>query len=72
MIFTRCFSGHGHTRALTIERAASGWVAREQDDGSTRTSVIRDWGHVEMTMALFELKASGLRDEGWLEITTGA
>ena len=47
---------------------APGWVAREQDDRATRTSMIRDWRQVEATMALFELKASALRNEGWLEI----
>ena len=69
MIFTRRFIVQGHTRSFTIEHATSGWVAREEDDSSTRTSAIRDWGHVEMTMALFELKASGLRNEGWREIS---
>ena len=49
-----------------------GWVAREQDDRATHTSMIRDWRHVEATMALFELKASALRNEGWLEIAPSA
>ena len=71
MIFTKMFAAQGQTRAFTIEHAESGWVAREQHDRSTRTSVIRDWRHVEATMALFELKASALRSEGWAEISTG-
>ena len=70
MIFTRRFAAQGQTRAFTIEHAESGWVAREQDDRSTRTSVIRDWRHVEATIAIFELKASALRNEGWAEIST--
>ena len=72
MIFTKRLAGQGHTRAFTIEHVKSGWVAREQDDNSTRVSVIRDWSHVEATMALFELKASVLRSEGWSEIPTSA
>ena len=73
MIFTKRLAGQGHTRQFTIERhTASGWVAREQDDRATRTSVIRDWRHVEATIALFELKASALRDEGWAEIAPGS
>ena len=73
MIFAKRFAAEGHTRQFTIEHAHSGWVARvEQDDRSTRTSLIRDWGHVEATIALFELKASALRDEGWAEISTSA
>ena len=69
MIFAKRLAGQGHTRLFTIEHhVASGWVAREQDDRATRTSLIRDWRHVEATMALFELKASALRNEGWLEI----
>jgi hypothetical protein len=68
MIFTKRFVAQGQTREFTIEHATSGWVAREQHDLSTRTSLIRDWRHVEATMALFELKASALRNEGWSEI----
>jgi hypothetical protein len=73
MIFTRRLAARGQTCEFTIEHAAaSGWVAREQHDRSTRTSVIRDWRHVEATMALFELKASALRNEGWAELPTNA
>lgn len=70
MIFTKQLSGQGHTRLFTIEHHnVSGWVAREEDDrAATRTSVMRDWRHVEAMMALFELKATALRNEGWLEI----
>jgi hypothetical protein len=69
MIFRKRFSTHGQTRQFTIEHSAAGWVAREElGDTSTRTSVIHDWSRVETTMALFELKASALRDEGWSEI----
>ena len=69
MIFVKRLAAQGQTRLFTIEHSvASGWVAREQDDRATRTSVIRDWRHVEATMALFELKTSVLRNEGWLEI----
>ena len=72
MIFTKRLAGQGHTRQFTIEHhTASGWVAREQDDRATRTSLIRDWRHVEATILLFEFKASALRDEGWSEITPG-
>ena len=69
MIFAKQLAGQGRTQLFTIEHnSASGWVAREQNDRATHTSVIRDWRHVETTMALFELKVSALRNEGWLEI----
>jgi hypothetical protein len=69
MIFAKRLTGQVHTRVFTIEHhAASGWVAREQDEAATHTSMIRDWRQVEATMALFELKASALRSKGWLEI----
>jgi hypothetical protein len=69
MIFAKRLSGHGHTRTFTIEHnVASGWVACEHDDRATHTSMIRDWRHVEAIIVLFELKASALRNEGWLEI----
>jgi hypothetical protein len=73
MIFAKRLATDGRTRLFTIEHhAASGWIAREQDDRATRTSMIRDWRHVEATMALFELKASALRSEGWLEVSPTA
>lgn len=73
MIFVKRLAAEGHTRLFTIERhVASGWIACEQDDRATRTSLIRDWRHVEATMALFELKASALRNEGWLEVAPNA
>ena len=69
MIFAKQLAGHGHTRFFTIEHdPAAGWVAREQDERGTHTRMIRKWGHVEATMTLFELKASALREEGWLDI----
>ncbi|HEY0285352.1 MAG TPA: hypothetical protein VGC23_08185, partial [Vicinamibacterales bacterium] len=73
MIFAKRLAGQGHMRLFTIEHdVALGWVAREQDDRATHTSMIRDWRHVEATIALFELKASALRNEGWREIAPGA
>ena len=73
MIFVKQLSGQGRTRLFTIEHdSGSGWVAREQDERATHTSMIRDWRHVEAMMALFELKASALRNEGWLEIVPHA
>jgi len=69
MIFTKRLAGQGQTRQFTVARhTAVGWVACERDDRDTRTSVIRDWRHVECTIALFELKATALRNEGWAEI----
>jgi hypothetical protein len=72
MIFAKRFAARGQTRQFTVEHGSSGWVAREEDDRSTRISLIRDWGHVEATIAIFELKASALRDEGWAEISASA
>jgi len=68
MIFTKRLAAGGQTRQFTIEHSgSSGWIAREQDDAVTQTSLIRDWRRVELQMVLFEIKASILRSEGWLE-----
>lgn len=73
MIFVRRLAGQGRERLFTIERdTAAGWVAREQDDYATHISTIRNWRRVEAMMALFELKASALRNKGWLEIAPSA
>jgi hypothetical protein len=72
-IFTKRLAGQGQTRQFTIERHdVAGWIAREQDDRATRTSMIRDWQHVEAAIALFELKASALRSEGWADVAPNA
>ena len=75
MIFTKRFALPGQIRQITIEQnleSGSGWIATEQTDGVVRTSLLRDWRHVEATIALFELKAAGLRDRGWAEGTSNA
>ena len=73
MIFSKRFAAPGQIRQITIERNLdSGWIAKEQTDGVVRTSLLRDWRHVEATIALFDLKASALRDEGWAESASGA
>ena len=73
MIFTKRLTGRGQTRQFTVERhTASGWIARDQEDDATRTSVIRDWRHVEAAIALFELEAMALRNDGWAEVTPSA
>ena len=71
MIFTKRFAAKGQTRQFTIERdLTSGWIAREHSGDAIRTSLIRDWRHVEATIALFEFKASALRREGWTEFAS--
>jgi hypothetical protein len=70
MIFTKRLATQGHSRQLTIERSiTSGWIAREHDDSDIRTSLLHDWQQVEMAIALFQLKALALQNEGWSEIS---
>ena len=71
MIFAKRLATEGHTRELTIERSiTSGWIAREHDDSAIRTSLFHDWRRVELAIAIFEIKALALQDEGWLEISS--
>jgi hypothetical protein len=71
MIFTKRLATEGHSRQLTIERSiTSGWIAREHDDSAIRTSLLHDWRRVELAIAIFEIKALALQDQGWLEITS--
>ena len=70
MIFIKRLANEGHTRQLTIERSMTeGWIAREHDDSAIRTSRLHDWRRVELAIALFEIQALRLQDEGWLEIS---
>jgi hypothetical protein len=70
MIFTKRLATEGHSRQLTIERSISGWIAREHDDSAIRTSLLHDWRRVELAIAIFEIKALALQDQGWLEISS--
>lgn len=70
MIFAKRLAGQGQTRQFTIEHSSRfGWIAREQDETATRTSLIHDWRRVELAMLLFEMKAATLRSQGWMETT---
>lgn len=70
MIFTKRLAAEGQTRLFTIEHSTrSGWIAREHRNNAVHTSLLNDWRRVEATMALFELKALALRNEGWSEIS---
>ena len=70
MIFTKQLATEGQTRLFTIEHSSrSGWIAREYRNNTIHTSLIHDWRRVEATMALFELKALALRNEGWSEVS---
>jgi len=68
MIFKKRLATTGHSRELTIERSLTGWIARELEDSATRTSLLSDWRKVERAIAVFELKALALQDQGWSEI----
>jgi len=70
MIFARRFSSQGHTRRFSVERdSVIGWAAREEEDKQiVKVMRFRDWHRVEQTIAMFDLKASDLRDQGWQEI----
>jgi len=65
MIFKKRLATTGHSLQLTIEQSLKGWIARELDDSATRTSLLRDWRHVEVAIAVFEVKALALQDQGW-------
>lgn len=70
MIFAKRLATEGHSRQLTIERSQSGWIAREHDDSAIRTSLLHDWQRVELAIAIFEIKALALQNEGWLETSS--
>jgi hypothetical protein len=71
MIFKKRLATDGQSRQLTIERSTtSGWIAREHDDSGIRTSLLHDWRRVELAIAIFEIKALALQDQGWLEISS--
>jgi hypothetical protein len=68
MIFWKRLGSGSRTRQFTIEHSPQeGWIAREEIDTSVHTNLIRNWQAVEWAILSFEIKASTLRSEGWLE-----
>jgi hypothetical protein len=69
MIFIRRFSSEGQTRVFLVARDLDGWAAREEENNRTIKVVhCQDWHRVERLIALFDLKASELQQDGWREV----
>jgi hypothetical protein len=70
MIFIKRLRSEGQTRAFKVERNLEGWAVREEENNRTVKLVhCHDWHRVERLMALFELKASELQQDGWREVS---
>jgi hypothetical protein len=72
MIFARRFGSKGRTLGFSVERnTLAGWEVREEENDRV-VKVVRchDWHRVESMVALFQLKASELQQDGWQELTT--
>lgn len=71
MIFARRFGSNGRTLGFSVDRdAEAGWEVRQEEDNRVvKVTHCHDWHRVESMMALFQLKASELEQDGWQELT---
>lgn len=53
---------------LLVTKCDQGWQVREEQGSLVLLDVIRDdWHRVERDLRLFEMKASVLREQGWID-----
>ena len=68
MIFAKRLTKSEHVWQCCIQADTGGWSIREESDGLPVTvASSRNWSRIEMRMALFDLKAVSLADNGWSE-----
>jgi hypothetical protein len=69
MSFNRLLTNHGHVHRFVVVRTEhEGWEVREEEDSAILRRALReDWHRVERDIQLFEIRALGLKREGWTE-----
>jgi hypothetical protein len=68
MALRRELANQDHVHRFVIVADADGWEVREEEDANVIHRVHRtDWHRVEMDVRLFDVKAIGLKREGWIE-----
>ena len=68
MALRRELANHDHVHRLVIINHSDGWEVREEEDATVIHRAHRtDWHRVERDLLLFDVKARGLKREGWRE-----
>ena len=68
MSLNRLLVNHGHAHRFVVTTEQAGWEVREEEDlAVVRRAHRGDWHRVERDIQLFEIKALGLKREGWTE-----
>ena len=67
--FTTSLSNEGHVHRFVIGPASpNGWEVREEHDTEViRAATYTDWHRVERARSVFSLRASLLREDGWVD-----
>ena len=72
MRIERCLRNHGEEIRFVITNHEQGWEVSEERGTATVHDVVRDdWHRVECDLMLFDLRAAALRQQGWIENTSG-
>ena len=68
-VFDRRLQNAGHTRRFVIRQSGPlGWEVREEEDSHIIRSVrYTDWHRVERARSVFSLRATLLREDGWVD-----
>jgi hypothetical protein len=68
MTLTRHVVHETHVHDFVVTDDTEGWDVREEDDSSTVRLVHHDdWHQVERDAWLFDLRATALKESGWIE-----
>ena len=68
MSLDRHLIGHGHVHRFVVTHNLEGWDVREEEDSAVLLRAhLEDWHRVERDIQLFEIRALGLKREGWIE-----
>jgi hypothetical protein len=68
MSLDRLLNSHGHVHRFVVTRDLTGWEVREEEDSTVlRRTHREDWHRVERDVLLFQIRATSLKGQGWIE-----
>jgi hypothetical protein len=68
MSLDRLLNSHGHVHRFVVTGDLNGWEVREEEDSTVlRRTHREDWHRVERDILLFQIRATALKGQGWIE-----
>ena len=68
MSLDRLLNSDGHVHRFVVTSDLKGWEVREEKDSTVlRRTHREDWHRVERDILLFQIRATALKGQGWIE-----